>query len=71
MLVLSRRIGESIVIDDQIEITVVSTHGNKVRVGITAPDAVRVDREEVRKRRREFMGERISSDRLEASLVKA
>ena len=47
MLVLTRRIGESIVIDDNIVITVVDIRGGKVRLGITAPVEVSVHRQEV------------------------
>ena len=54
MLVLTRRIGEEIVIDDHIRVTIVSIDGGKVRVGITAPPEIRVDRQEVHERRREF-----------------
>ena len=54
MLVLTRRIGEQIVIDGDIVITVVSVQGNKARIGITAPRAVRVDRQEISERRQEF-----------------
>lgn len=54
MLVLTRRIGETIVIDDTIEVTVVDVRGDKVRLGIKAPPDVRVDRQEVHLRRQEF-----------------
>jgi carbon storage regulator len=54
MLVLSRKIGETIIIDDAIEVTVVAVKGDKVRLGIKAPDSVRVDRQEVHQRRGEF-----------------
>jgi carbon storage regulator len=54
MLVLTRRVGEEIIIDNNIRVTVVSIDGGKVRVGITAPAEVRVDRQEVHERRREF-----------------
>jgi carbon storage regulator len=47
MLVLSRRKGESIVVDDNIEITIVDIRGNKVRLGISAPRNVSVHRKEV------------------------
>ena len=53
MLVLSRRIGEQIVIDGNIHITVVAVQGNKVRLGVAAPPTVRIDRQEVNERRRE------------------
>jgi carbon storage regulator len=48
MLVLSRRLGESVVISDDITITVVDIRGDKVRLGIDAPLDVSVDRLEVR-----------------------
>ncbi|MCS6852799.1 MAG: carbon storage regulator CsrA [Gemmataceae bacterium] len=54
MLVLSRKLGESIVIDNQITVTVVAVDGNKVRLGIMAPPEVRIDREEVHRRLSEF-----------------
>ncbi len=54
MLVLTRHIGEKIIINDDIQITVVAIQGGKVRIGIQAPDRVRVDREEVHQRRSEL-----------------
>jgi carbon storage regulator len=54
MLVLTRRIGEEIIIDNNIRVTIVSIDGGKVRLGIAAPPEVRVDRQEVHERRREF-----------------
>lgn len=50
MLVLSRYENESIVIGDDVVITVVELCGTKVRLGISAPADVRVDRTEVRAR---------------------
>jgi carbon storage regulator len=57
MLVLTRRVGETVVLDNHTRLTVVSIRGNKVRVGITAPDSVRVDREEVHRRVAGFDGD--------------
>jgi len=54
MLVLTRKVGQEIVIGDQIRITITQVRGDKVRIGITAPPEVLVDREEVHERRREF-----------------
>lgn len=51
MLVLSRKEGEKIVINDNITITIVALHGHKVRVGIDAPREVPVHREEIQRRR--------------------
>ncbi len=47
MLILRRKIGERIVIDGQIEVTVLHVRGGKVRLGFSAPRHVRVLREEV------------------------
>ncbi len=52
MLVLTRRIGEQIVIDGVISVTLVAIRGDKVRLGINAPLSVCVDRSEVHERRR-------------------
>jgi len=47
MLVLSRQKDESIMIGDEVEITIVDVRGNKVRLGITAPKSIAVHRREV------------------------
>lgn len=47
MLVLSRKVGESIRIGDNIELQIVAVRGGRVRVGITAPDDVRILRSEL------------------------
>ncbi len=57
MLVLTRRLGEAIVIDGRIRVQVVAVQGDKVRLGIAAPDDVRVDRLEVHQRRAQFAAE--------------
>jgi carbon storage regulator len=49
MLVLTRRAGESVVIGDDIVITVLEARGDVIRLGITAPREVQVHREEVYK----------------------
>lgn len=51
MLVLSRKVGEEIVIGDNIRIKVVESRGGKVRIGIVAPEDVVVDRQEIHERR--------------------
>lgn len=55
MLVLSRRLGEIIVIGDSIKITVLGVSGNQVRIGISAPEHIPVHREEVALRIRETL----------------
>ena len=47
MLVLTRKVDESIIVDGDIEIMVVAVHGNRVKLGITAPDSIRIRRAEV------------------------
>ena len=47
MLVLSRRVGESIVIGDDVTVTVLEVRGDVVRLGIKAPRSVNVHREEL------------------------
>ena len=51
MLVLTRKVGEKIVIAETVQVTVVAITGNKVRLGIEAPKEVTVDREEVHRQR--------------------
>lgn len=47
MLVLGRKIGESIIIDDHIEITVTAVEGDMVRLGINAPKHITIHRKEI------------------------
>jgi carbon storage regulator len=51
MLVLTRKMGEEIVIGDNIHVMVVAIKGDTVRIGIAAPEEVIVDRQEVYERR--------------------
>ena len=57
MLVFSRKTGQEIVIDGAISLKVLAVEGNKIRIGINAPDSVSVDRREVHDRRAEFAAE--------------
>ena len=50
MLLLTRRIGETIMIDDDVSITVLGVKGNQVRLGVNAPKEVSVHREEIYQR---------------------
>ena len=50
MLVLSRRLGETLVIGDNVKVTVLGISGNQIRLGISAPKEVSVHREEIYQR---------------------
>ena len=56
MLILTRKVGESVLIGDGIKVSVLAVKGNQVRVGIDAPKDVSVHREEVRERLEEGKG---------------
>ena len=58
MLILTRRVGETVVIGDEVQVTVLGVKGNQVRLGVTAPRDVSVHRSEIYERiKKEQAGE--------------
>jgi carbon storage regulator len=56
MLVLTRKVGESIMIGDNVRVTILEIAGHKARIGVEAPRDVTVDRQEIHERRQAFEG---------------
>ena len=50
MLILTRKVGETLVIGDEVTVTVLGVRGNQVRIGVNAPKDVAVHREEIYQR---------------------
>ena len=57
MLILTRRVGETLVVGDDITVTVLGVKGNQVRLGVNAPKDVSVHREEIYQRIQQEKGE--------------
>jgi carbon storage regulator len=62
VLILTRKVGESVLIGDGIKVSILAVKGNQVRVGIDAPKDVSVHREEVRARLQDETQNRGESD---------
>lgn len=62
MLILTRRIGESLQIGDNIRVTVLSVRGNQIQLGIDAPPEVAVHREEIYERLKREQREKGTND---------
>ncbi|MDY4280262.1 MAG: carbon storage regulator CsrA [[Pasteurella] mairii] len=57
MLILTRKVGESLLIGDDISVTILNIRGNQVKIGVEAPKDVSVHREEIYQRIKEGQSE--------------
>ncbi len=62
MLILTRRVGETLMIGDEVTVTVLGVKGNQVRIGVNAPKDVSVHREEIYERIKKEQSESKSSE---------
>jgi len=67
MLILTRRVGEAVMIGEEVTVTVLGVKGNQVRIGVDAPQTVSVHREEIFDRIKGERGE--SAERAAPSLA--
>ena len=64
MLILTRRVGETLMVDDDVTVTVLGVKGNQVRIGVNAPKDTPVHREEIYRRiQREELTEQAKRER--------
>jgi carbon storage regulator len=57
MLILTRRVGETLMVGDEVTVTVLGVKGNQVRIGVNAPKDVAVHREEIYERIKQEQGQ--------------
>lgn len=63
MLILTRRVGETLIIGDDVVITVLGVKGNQVRIGINAPKDVSIHREEIYNRIHQYQKSELDNEK--------
>jgi carbon storage regulator len=71
MLILTRRVGEAVVINEEVTVTILGVKGNQVRVGVNAPKSVSVHREEIFERIKNERGSTSQSRSADTDLATA
>jgi carbon storage regulator len=66
MLILTRRVGETVMIGEEVSVTILGVKGNQVRVGINAPKNVAVHREEIFERIKSEGPDAVESERVQS-----
>jgi carbon storage regulator len=66
MLILTRRVGETVMIGEEVSVTILGVKGNQVRVGINAPKNVAVHREEIFERIKSEDPDAVESERVQS-----
>jgi carbon storage regulator len=67
-LILTRRVGETVMIGDEVTVTVLGVKGNQVRIGVNAPKSVAVNREEIFERIKRETEQKVGADIMRAAL---